>query len=69
MQYVWAAGTPCAQKRVHIQKFDMAGNAEFAALCGQDLPFDRSINAPFSLGRKICKHCLAVLNGERKIAA
>ena len=62
MQYVWASKRS-KKNRVHIQAFGRAGQplqssrGPFAAICGIDLPFDRSINAPFSLGRKVCRVC------------
>ena len=67
MRYVWAKGTPAAKKRVHIQAFDRSGEpvisdaGNLVAICRQPLPFNRSINAPFALGRKVCKHCKNII--------
>jgi len=53
---------PGAQRRVmHIAAFDRAGNMLDKALCGRR-GFNRSINAPWGLGRPRCKDCLRELN-------
>ena len=69
MNYIWSTHSEARKERVHIQKHLPAGEPIWAALCGIKLPFNRSINAPFALGRKICKHCEAVHAGRRAIAA
>ena len=69
MNYVWVTHHPASKKWVHIQKHNPAGEPLWAALCGIDLPFNRSINAPFALGRKVCQHCEAAAEGRRKLAA
>ncbi len=69
MNYVWVTRHPASKNRVHIQKHSPIGEPMWAALCGSGLPFNRSINAPFALGRKICKHCEAVVEGRRSLAA
>jgi hypothetical protein len=56
MRYVFA--TPGANRRVlHIQRHTATGEVLYAALCGIRLPFNRSINAPWGLGRPVCKRC------------
>ncbi len=54
---------------MHIQRFDWAGIGHNASLCGIVYPSYRTINAPFALGRKVCKHCKAVMAGRRRLAA
>ena len=63
MRYLFAA--PGGDRRVmHIAAHDNLGNMTGHPLCGTRLgrPFNRSINAPWGLGRPVCKHC------KRKIA-
>lgn len=56
MRYIWEAGK---NKRVmHIMKFTSTGIGLNEAIFGIEQNFNRSINAPFSLGRKICNNCL-----------
>lgn len=63
MNYIWATNSEARRRRVHIQAFGRTGlpleddNGYFVPLCSVRLPFNRSINAPFALGRKICKMC------------
>ena len=55
MRYVFESGKP---KRVmHIMKPTITSEETFTAFCEINLPFNRTINAPFGLGRKICKNC------------
>ena len=64
MNYIWASQSPSRRERVHIQAFKKSGEelrsprGGFVAMCEIDLHFDRSINAPFTLGRKVCKNCI-----------
>jgi hypothetical protein len=56
MRYLFA--TPGANRRVmHIAEHDHLGEMTGRPLCSVRLPFDRSINAPWGLGRPVCKHC------------
>jgi len=56
MRYLFAV--PGADHRVmHIQKHDPLGNSLMEPLCGTRIRFNRSINAPWGLGRPVCKHC------------
>lgn len=64
MKYIWQSDHP--RIRMHIQRHDLAGLGLISALCGVDMKFNRSINAPFALGRPVCKHCLAVVNSKRR---
>jgi len=57
MRYIWEKGKP--RRVMHIQRFDRSGQASMSALCGIDLNFNRTINAPWGLGRKVCKKCLS----------
>jgi len=61
MRYVFEAGAP-KRRVMHVQQHDRLGEPLFVAICGADLPFNRSINAPFALGRRVCKHCLRRLS-------
>ena len=56
MRYIWESGK---DKRVmHIQKHTETGVGIMEALCNINHNFDGTINAPFGLGRTICKNCL-----------
>jgi len=48
---------------MHIQRHTATGAMTMQAFCGSRLPFNRSINAPWGLGRPVCKNC------RRKLAA
>ena len=63
MNYVYERGK--GRRVMHIEKTDMAGNSTMKSLCGTKLPFDTTINAPFALGKKVCKNCLKILNENR----
>lgn len=53
-------GTPGRRGRVmHYASFDRLGNMTGTALCGRS-GFSRSINAPWGLGRPICRDCRKV---------
>ncbi len=55
MRYIYERGK---RKRVmHIQKFTQTGEMLMESLCGIDLSFNKTINAPFKLGRPVCKNC------------
>lgn len=56
MVYIWEAGKK--NRVMHIAGFDpVTGKAILKAQCGIDLRFNRGINAPFTLGRKVCSKC------------
>lgn len=62
MRYIWQApgGRGSRGTRVmHIEAFDCLGNSTMTSLCGRSPRggFDRSINAPFALGRPVCRLC------------
>jgi hypothetical protein len=57
MRYLFA--TPGAESRVmHISRHDSYGHELMQPLCHVRLPFNRTINAPFGLGRPVCRRCL-----------
>lgn len=69
MQYIWKPSKR-SDGRMHIQRHNPSGQGYNAALCGIVYGDGyRTINAPFALGRKICKHCEAVHEGRRNLAA
>lgn len=55
MRYVWVKGRD--QQKMHIQVHDQTGRPLMKSLCGSRLPFNRSINAPWTLGKGLCKNC------------
>jgi len=63
MTYIWVVGK--SQQRMHIQQYNRAGIPLSAALCGIKHPFDRSINAPWSLGKGVCKLCSSLAQAEK----
>lgn len=58
MRYVWESGK--SRRVMHIMRFTATGEKTFQALCGTKHNFNRSINAPFGLGRRVCKKCKRV---------
>ena len=55
---------------MHIQHHNALGQGYNASICGIVYSGHyRTINAPYALGRKICKHCEAVAEGRRSLAA
>jgi len=56
MRYIWESG----KKRsvMHIAKYTKTGEMLFEAVCGIKQEFNRSINAPFTFGKRVCKNCL-----------
>lgn len=64
MRYVYESGRK--RRVMHIERFTFTGDETMRALCGIPIAFDRSINAPFGLGRTICKRCEARLREETK---
>ena len=66
MRYIWKP----SNAKMHIQRFNAYGQGCGASLCGIVYwGHYRTINAPFALGRKICKHCEAAAERRRKLAA
>ena len=55
MRYIWEKGKP--RRVMHIEKTDKVGTPLGVAICGIPHNFNRSINAPWGLGRKVCKNC------------
>lgn len=55
MRYLYVGGQP--RQKMHIMRFTPIGGITMRALCGMDLPFDRTINPPFSLGKGVCRNC------------
>ena len=55
MNYVWETGK--GRRIMHIQAHTRAGQPLWTALCGIRHRFNRSINAPWGLGRKVCQSC------------
>ncbi len=55
MRYIWETGKD--RRVMHIMKFSISGETTMTALCKIGHRFNRSINAPFGLGRKVCKRC------------
>lgn len=65
MRYIWQAPHGRDPHRVmHIEAHDRLGNETMTSLCGRGPRggFDRSINAPFTLGRPVCKLCAKEAN-------
>jgi hypothetical protein len=59
MRYLYEAGKK--RRKMHLCAFDpFTGQPDFSALCGIDLPFNRTCNLP--LGRKVCVRCLDAWN-------
>jgi hypothetical protein len=56
MRYIWEAGKK--RRVMHVMRFTPSGEMTMQAMCGAKHRFNRSINAPFGLGRRICKKCL-----------
>lgn len=56
MRFLWETGKD--RRVMHIQRHLPDGTGVMEALCGIQHQFDRTINAPFGLGRKVCKRCI-----------
>ena len=70
MRYIWATTDPESRTAVHIQKHNALGEPLWSAFCGIDRNFDRTVNAPWALGRTVCVDCeKAVLAGAEKVGA
>lgn len=59
MRYIWESKKP--RRVMHVMRYTSSGDMTNQAMCGIRHNFDRSINAPFGLGRRICKKCLRLL--------
>jgi len=60
MRYIWSTAHP-RRRVMHIENFSPSGEELWQPLCGRvPGPFNRSINAPWGLGRRICKWCKKV---------
>lgn len=64
MRYIWRAPGHTRAGRegghvMHIAAFDRTGELTMRSLCGREPcgGFDRTINAPFALGRRVCREC------------
>ena len=55
MRYIWETGKK--RRKMHVAKHTITGEMLFESLCDIGHNFNRSINAPFSLGRGVCKNC------------
>lgn len=55
MNFIYEAGAKDVP--MHIQKTDNAGNPKMEVLCGANCDFNRTINAPWTLGNGICADC------------
>ena len=65
MRYIWQPGSGSV---MHIQATSPAGATYNGSLCGRGFHDGyRTINKPFGLGRKTCKHCKSALAGRRKL--
>jgi hypothetical protein len=56
MRYLFVAGER-RYNAMHIERFTVLGDGTMEAMCEIAKPFNRSINAPFALGKRICKKC------------
>ena len=54
-RYIWESGKK--RRVMHIARLDAVTGHPVGALCGINHPFDRSINAPWAMGRPVCKSC------------
>ena len=59
MRYIWQSGDLRNRRVMHIEMHDVFGDETMKSLCGRGPHggFNRSINAPFSLGRPVCEFC------------
>jgi len=55
MHYIWTRGQ--ASMEIHIQNHDAVGEGLMESLCGIKKGLNATINAPYTLGRKVCKKC------------
>ena len=59
MRYIWHTGDKRGRRVMHIERFTVLGEQTWTSVCGRSPlgGFNRSINAPFSLGRPVCRLC------------
>ena len=67
IRYIWETGKP--NRVMHIGSISQVGDELLVARCGIPHQFNRSINAPFGLGRKICKKCRQVVAEKGLVSA
>lgn len=68
MKYIWESGKK--RRTMHIMKFSKTtGEPLMTALCEIDHKFNRSINAPFALGLRICKRCEKIAKNDQGFIA
>lgn len=62
MRYLYERGA-MKRRKMHIGLHDpITGDVLFEAVCGESrVPFNTSINSPWSLGCGVCKRCKAKL--------
>ena len=53
-RFIWRAGHGTV---MHVAEYDRIGNLTMRSLCAARIPFNRTINMPFRLGRPVCKRC------------
>ena len=68
MTYIWRAQKWPYRIVMHIQLHDRLRRGLNAAICGARMKFNRAINAPFGLGRPVCKNCLRSCVDKRIVA-
>ena len=61
MRYLFNAGRGVNRRVMHIAEHNVTGDMTGYALCKIGNSFNRSINAPFGLGRPVCKKCRRAL--------
>lgn len=65
MRYIWKSGR--RSRIMHVGTHDpITGKILMKAICGINKIFDRSINAPFTLGNKVCRNCLDHISDASK---
>ena len=69
MIYIWRTQERRDKIVFHVQKHNHLGHGLNAAICGTPMKFNRSIHAPFTLGRPVCKNCPRFCGDEKRIAA
>jgi len=66
VRYIWRSPdtqdiphAAAARQVMHIQLYTATGAETMDSICGRGpaAGFDRTINAPFALGRRVCKFC------------
>lgn len=65
MRYLFNGGEPDSEP-MHIEQTNILGEPLNKSVCGK-FGFNRSINAPFGLGKKICADCQKVIADYKSI--